>query len=357
MLPSDPEYRVPSPDAAAIPGANRNVYRVLVVTNLWPTSADPSYGSFVQAQMDSLRPLGVDYDVLFINGRESVVNYLRGVPQLRHRLKAKSYDLVHAHFGLSGLVARFQWQVPLVVSFMGDDVLGRFDRRGGVGLIGRLFQLSSFVLARSAAAVIVKSRAMKTQLRLGSAHVIPNGVDLQLFQPIAMAQARQRLGLDNGRKYVIFPYDPRIANKRYDLIENAVHQAQREVPELELLRVFGAPRSEMPFYLNAADALVLASHSEGSPNIVKEAMAVNLPVISVHVGDVAELIGSTEGCYLVPRHAEDIAAALVEVCRRGTRTEGRAHVARYAKHQVAGELVAVYASVTSRLIRTTSERM
>src|SRR5271166_3479437 len=105
-------------------------YKVLVVTNLWPTEADASYGSFVKAQMESLHPLGVEFDVLFINGRESRWNYLRGIPQVRRQLRAKRYDLIHAHFGLSGWMARWQSRVPLVVSFMGDDVLGRPDRNG-----------------------------------------------------------------------------------------------------------------------------------------------------------------------------------------------------------------------------------
>ena len=78
-------------------------YRVLVVANLWPYEADPSYGCFVKAQMESLRPLGVDYDVLFINGRESRWNYLRALPQLWQRLRSHRYDLIHAHMGLSGL--------------------------------------------------------------------------------------------------------------------------------------------------------------------------------------------------------------------------------------------------------------
>ena len=274
-------------------------YRVLVVTNLWPTEDDPGWGGFVQAQMESLRPLGVEYDVLFMNGRESYANYGKAIFQLQRRLAAKHYDLVHAHFGLSGLVARLQLRVPVVVSFMGDDVLGRFDRKGRNSLVGVFYQLSSFVLARCVGAVIVKSAQMKQRLRLSSAHVIPNGVSLDLFRPVDPDEARRVLGLDASRKYVLFPYDPSVARKRFDLLQEAVTLARQQVPQLEILQVLGAPRERMPLYFNAANVLVLLSYGEGSPNAVKEAMAVNLPVITVDVGDARELIGPTEGCYLV----------------------------------------------------------
>lgn len=159
-------------------------YSVLVVTNLWPTEADPSYGSFVKAQMESLRPLGVDFDVLFVNGRKSKWNYPGGVFQVRRQLRTKRYDLIHAHFGLSGWVARGQAHVPVVVSFMGDDVLGRPRRSGGNTFGSQLLRMSAFLLARIVTSVIVKSRQMASVLRMPSAHVIPNGVDLNLFQPI-----------------------------------------------------------------------------------------------------------------------------------------------------------------------------
>lgn len=329
MQPLDPEPR----------------YKVLVVTNLWPTADDPGYGSFVQAQMESLRPLGVDYDVLFVNGRKSAWNYARGVFELRRRLAALRYDVVHAHFGLSGWVARFQSRVPLVVSFMGDDVLGRFGRHGRVTPVGRFFRVSSFILARTASAVIVKSERMKARLRLGSARVIPNGVDLGIFNSMDQAEARRTLGLDPQAKLVLFPFERSRASKRFELVEDAVLRARREIPSVETLQVADAPRDRMPLYLNAADVLVLASYSEGSPNTVKEAMAVNLPVVSVDVGDVAEVIGQTEGCYLVASRAEEIADCLVKVCRRGTRTQGRQRMARYAEENIAHEIVAVYEAV------------
>ena len=328
-------------------GSNRS-YKVLVVTNLWPTADDPGYGSFVQGQMESLRPLGVDYDVLFVNGRRWAWNYLRGIFDLRRRVAASRYDLIHAHFGLSGWVARFQRRVPVVVSFMGDDVLGRFGPSGRVTPVGRLFQLSSFILARRVSAVIVKTERMKAKLGLESAHVIPNGVDLKLFKPTDRAEARRILALDPEAKFALFPFDPAMANKRFGLVEEAVRLARPEIPSLEILQVTGVPLSRMPLYVNAADMLVLASYSEGSPNAVKEAMAVNLPVVSVDVGDVRELIGQTEGCYLVPSRGEENAARFVEVCRRGARTAGRERMARYAEENIAREIVAVYEAVLGK---------
>jgi glycosyltransferase involved in cell wall biosynthesis len=330
-------------------------FKVLVVTNLWPAVDDPGYGSFVQAQMESLRPLGVTYNVLFIDGRSTRWNYLRGVRELRRKLRTARYDLIHAHFGLSGLVARCQWRVPIVISFMGDDVLGRPRRDGSITLYGRFLQLSSFLLARMVQEVIVKSREMKSRLRMTSARVIPNGVDLELFRPMDPQEARSVLGLDPAKKYVLFPYNPAEGRKRFDLVEAAVEKARHEVPGLEILLVRGVPRERMPLYMNAADVLVLASVSEGSPNAVKEAMAVNLPVVAVNVGDVAELIGQTEGCYLVASRAEDIAARLVEVCRRGTRTQGRERMARYATGNAGREIVAVYeAALCGRGLRASA---
>ena len=183
-------------------------YSVLVVTNLWPTKADPGYGSFVQAQMESLRPLGVDFDVIFINGRDSKWNYLRGVRQVRSQLRAKRYDLIHAHFGLSGWVARWQFRVPVVVSFMGDDVLGRPTRSGRNTPGGHLLQFSGFVLARLATSVIVKSPQMASKLRMPSAHIIPNGVDLNLFRPMEQAQARKRAGPRPRKEICTFSLQP-----------------------------------------------------------------------------------------------------------------------------------------------------
>ena len=323
-------------------------YRVLVVTNLWPYEGDPSYGCFVQAQMESLRPLGVEYDVLFINGRESRWNYARAVPELWRRLRKKRNDLIHAHMGLAGWVARCQGRVPTIVTFHGNDVPGKVNRSGRMTLYGLLLQTSSIVLARLVRSVIVQSAEMKRILRLDSARVIPCGVDLDLFHPMDRDEARRILGLDPKKKFVLFPYNPGEERKRYDLVEAAAERARARISEIEILLVNHLPQARVPLYMNAADLMVMASMMEGSPCAVKEALATNLPVVSVAVGDTPELIGSSQGNYLVPRDATAIAEKIVEVCLSGKRSCGRAQVERLSTEKVARQILEVYASVVQK---------
>lgn len=321
------------------------LYRVLVVTNMWPNEDDPSYGSFVQDQMESLRRIGVDYDVFFVNGRVSRWNYARGVRELWQQLRGRRYDLIHAHFGLSGWIARCQRHIPIVLTLHGDDLLGKFRFDGSITPLGRLFQASSLMLAPFTRAVIVQSRPMQKMLRLATSYVVPCGIDLELFQPMEQREARDVLGLDPKEKLLIFAYDPAEQRKRYDLVEQAVLIARNNVPELRILHVRGKPHAKMPLYMNAADVLVVASEAEGGPLVTKEAMAVNLPVITVPVGDAVELIGDSEGNYVVPRTAETIAEKLVEVCRRGQRSHGRERLAPFSMAATAQRVLEVYQQV------------
>ncbi len=326
--------------------APRTGFRVLAVTNMWPYEADPSYGCFVQDQLESLRPLGVDYEVLFINGRDSRRNYFRAIPEVRRRVRRGDFDLVHAHFGLSGCVARFQFKRPLVVTFHGDDVLGQPRSDGSITPMGRLFQATSLLLAPLASAVIVQSREMKRKLRLRSVEIIPCGIDLELFRPMDRLEARRRLGLPADAKYVVFAYNPEVQRKRFDLIDAAVKLAQREIPRLQILHARGEPHSRMPLYMSAADILVMASLMEGGPLVTKEAMAVGLPVISVNVGDAADILFESDGNFLVPRDAQAIAARIVSICRSGARGTARERLAPLSMEAAARKIFAVYERVT-----------
>ena len=95
--------------------------------------------------------------------------------------------------------------------------------------------------------------------------------------------------------------------------------------------------------MSAADALVLTSMHEGSPNVVKEALACNLPVVAVDVGDVRHRIGAVAGCVLcADDRPETVAAGLVAVLQRGRHIAGRETVLDLDERITAEKTIAVY---------------
>lgn len=326
---------------------------ILMVTNMYPTEEYPGFGSFVKSQIDSIVDMGHRVNILFINGRASRWNYLKGIFELWSHLKESSYDLIHAHYGLTGIIARMQWRCPLVVSFCGDDVFGTPDTEGAYRFFSRLqAALSSKMLARCSNAVIVKSQALKNKLGFRKAHVIPNGVDFELFRPVSRLSSCHRLNLDVKKKYILFANSPDIPVKRFDIVKKAFEIVQAYIPDVELLAVYDKPHEVMPLYMNAADVIVLTSQHEGSPNVVKEAMACNLPIVAVDVGDVREVVEGTSHCYVVARKETDVAEKIVQVLLHSQRSNGRERVRHLALDTVARRVVSVYESVLNSFSRT-----
>lgn len=306
--------------------------RVLTVTNMWPSPEAPQFGVFVARQAEELHATGVEVDVLFVNGRRSRLEYARGVPRFRKRLRGAGYDLVHAYYVFSGVIARAQRGTPVVLTLTGVEALRGWQAR------------LSWAVARTVDAVVVRSEEMRGRLALPDAPIVPAGVDLDLFRPLPREEARRRLGLEQGGGIVLFIGEPR-PEKRLDLLRAAVELLRADGAQVRLRLVSGRPQDEVALHLNAADALVLASEGEGSPGAVKEAMACNVPVVAVDVGDVAQVIRGTEGCHIVERTPEDFARALGDVLARGERTRGRDAVASLSWPAVTERLLQVYRGV------------
>jgi len=306
---------------------------VLVVTNMYPDAENPDFGTFVQEQVEGLRARGVEIDVLIVGGKRRKLSYVGGVRRFRRRMHERQYDVIHAHYVFSGMIARLQRRSPLVVSYHGEPAK----------LVGFL----SKWLAPFVDAVTVTSLAHKTQIGRQDAYVVPCGVDLELFTPMPKEEARQRLRLPQDKKLVLFAGLVR-SEKRLDIIRAAVDLVHLEDEKVELVIATRQPHDVMPLYMNACDVLMLASDYEGSPVVIKEAMACNLPIVSTDVGDVAQVIGGTEGCYVCQQDPKDMAQKIKLALARGQRTDGRRAVHSLSSDQTVESILRIYEKLSGQ---------
>jgi teichuronic acid biosynthesis glycosyltransferase TuaC len=327
--------------------------RVLFVTNMWPEEERPWYGNYIHSQAQSLLARGLDLDILVMRGHASRWEYARGAGRVLARNLSSHYSVIHAHYGYSGMVARLDLRAPLVISYCGDDLLGTPDPARPTRMRPRSRALAAAFaqVGRVASATITKSKAMERRLPRsirGRNHVIPNGVDLEAFAPMDQRAARQSLGWPQDERVALFVGNPRDPRKNYPLAAGACSAASRTCPGLLLRVAHGVDPQVISLYMNAADVLVFPSLSEGSPNVIKEAMACELPIVATPVGDVPERLGGVAGCAVVP-HDERVFAAAIEACLgHGRSPEARAAVAALSMERIAERVEQLYRSVAQR---------
>ena len=320
--------------------------RVLMVTSEWPEPGINITSHFIKRQADFLAAAGVAVTVFPFKGRKNPFNYLKNWLRLQSKLRRERYDLVHAQFGQSGLLA-LPKRLPLVVTFRGSDLLGTVsDKTRRHRKISALHQYLSRRVAANADAVIVVAEHMKRELPPSvEAQVIPSGLDLQLFNPTETGQARTRLGLPDDEKLVLFVGRTDHGRKRGWLAEQALEILNETMPA-KLVVAWRVPHTDIPLYMSACDALVFTSMQEGSPNVVKEALACNIPIVSVPVGDVEARLAGVENCELCNNdEPQAIAAALHRVLQRGGRTNGRETVLALDENKITQQVIKVYESV------------
>ena len=317
--------------------------KVLVVTNMYPSAARPHWGAFVKSQVESLAALGVENVLYEIEGWKSTARYAHAMRDLPAFARRAGVELVHAHYGLSGAAATGVRHVPLVVSFCGDDLLGRPDARGQITSRSRWLVSVSRLAARRADAVIVKTEEMRRRIPdVAEVEVIPNGVDLQRFAPLPRAEARARLGWPLDGRVLLFAAAPDEPRKNWPLAQEVERRLAAGDLAARLVAFHGRPQEELALAMSAADVLLLPSFHEGSPNVVKEALACALPVVAAPVGDCAErLAGVTPGA-VVKAEPAAFTAATEAVLRAGGRSNGREQVAALELSAVAKRVLGVY---------------
>jgi teichuronic acid biosynthesis glycosyltransferase TuaC len=304
--------------------------RALVVTNMYPTPDRPALGSFVRDQVEALRRRG-DVELELFSFRPGLRSYPAAARELRRRFRRERFDVVHAHFGLTAWPVVAARLGPVVVTLHGNDLFHPRSNR----LTRAILPLTALpaAVSREFSGLL---RGAGTTRRVA---VLPVGIDLARFRPIPRREARERLGLDPDGPYLLFPHDPARPLKRFD-------RAQEAAEGTTLLRMGNVPPGEVPYWINAANAVLVPSQAEGFGLSVIEALACGVPPFGTPVGIHPVALDGIPGAFCAPWDREAWRAALRPVLEaEDPRVDGRARAALFSSDRMAGRVVAVWRDV------------
>ena len=298
---------------------------------LFVSSGTSRYGisPIVKNQGESLKRIGIDVDYFTIK-QKGIKGYLKAAKELKRVLIKERYDVIHAHYWLSGIVATLAGAKPIVVSLMGDDVKASLIFR----FIIRVFYKISW------SKIIVKSKDMYETLNIKDAYIVSNGVNFDRFKPIDKEIALSYTKWNPNKRHILFTSDPDRRVKNFKLAKEAFEYLNDSSLELHYMRHID--NSLVPYYYNSADVVILTSLWEGSPNAIKEAMACNIPIVSVDVGDVRDIISNTKGCFIASNRVDDFANKIKLALTFNKRTTGREDIKDLREDEVAKKIVSIY---------------
>lgn len=295
--------------------------------------AGGNVGPILYSQGKSLEKLGcvVDYFAIQDAGFKG---YWQNVSKLKHYIKETNPEIIHAHYSLTGFVASLSTKKPVVVSLMGS-----FPKKNWRFYMVQFF--TSFFWEK----VIVKSQKTANQLNRKNLNIIPNGVDLELFSLTNKEDIRKTMGLNLKKKYILFAADPQRVVKNHSLAIDAVTLLNNH--NVELLTIYNVPHKTMVDYMIASDMLLLTSLSEGSPNVIKEAMACNLPIVTTDVGDVRILLNELGGTFIANTFDANEIMHLIIKALECNETQGRIQLEKLNLDNlsVAEKLIALYKEI------------
>ena len=174
--------------------------KVLIVAN----HNTGKFVPFILEQVDALRQLGVEIDFYGVHGK-GIRGYLSNLGALKAKIRQFRPDLVHAHYGLSGLLANLQRQVPVVTTYHGSDIHSK----------GRNLLFSRLSMWLSAYNIFVTEKLQRLARCRGDNHcVLPCGIGTTTFCSLDRMEARKQMGWRADEKYVLFAgaFDNKVKN-------------------------------------------------------------------------------------------------------------------------------------------------
>lgn len=297
------------------------------------------FAPFVVEQAESLQQAGCEIEWFGVQGK-GIIGYLHEIPQLRKAIQEYQPDIIHAHYGLSCLLANLATRrIPVVSTYHGSDIN-----------LPKVRLLSKIAMRFSAWNIFVSKRNMEVARAIeGKKYsLIPCGVALSDDQLQTREEARTALGWRMEEKKVLFVGAFDNAVKDPELAKRVVDELRRKIAAVELVELKGYTREEVNRLMCAVDCSLMTSKTEGSPQVIKEAMACGCPIVSVDVGDVAERIEGVDGCYVVKsRDPRELAEALEKAIVFSSKTNGREKILEYAltNKQVAERIIKIYEKI------------
>lgn len=283
--------------------------RVLVVASF----NKGHFAPFIVEQAEALKEQGCEIEFFGLQGK-GFRGYLHNVPQLKQKIREFRPDIIHAHYGLSGLFANLQREIPVVTTYHGSDINDK-----------SALPFSKMAMRLSGWNIFVSRKIIEIAKPKKNYSLLPCGIDLLELQLTEKKEARKRMGLDAEKRYVLFAgaFDNEVKNA--PLARKAIEELQYS--DVVLLELKGYSREEVALLMCAVDVLLMTSFTEGSPQVIKEALACGCPIVSVDVGDVKERIEGVEGCYVTDtRNASELAILLQKALDFDGKTKGRERV-------------------------------
>lgn len=268
------------------------------------------FAPFILEQAAAMQDAGCEIVFFGLQGK-GVKGYLKNLSALKQKISENQPNVIHAHYGLSGLLANFQRKIPVVTTYHGSDINEK-----------KVLRFSKLAMCLSAWNIFVSQKTLGIAKPSNRYTLLPCGIDLSDLQLTDKSEARRKMGLDFDKIYILFAgaFDNKVKNA--PLAKDAVELL--DCSNVEQLELKGYSREEVTLLMCAADAFLMTSHSEGSPQVIKEAMACGCPIVSVDVGDVRERTEGVEGCYVAnTRNPEDLSDLLKKALAFDKKTNGR----------------------------------
>lgn len=313
--------------------------KILIIGNLRiiHTSDGGTVANFVTDQMGAIKRCHPEVEVEYyqINGRDSKWNYIKSLKGIRHLIKEHSVDIIHIHHGLSGLFLLFgiRPKQPVILTMHGGDIQPEQGQKINVAITHRVLKLVNFAITLNERMDgIVKRYCPNTA-------IIPCSINLNYFKPSDRKEERV--------KKIIFGSSPSREVKNYPLFAKTIDILKNKYNyQIETVLFDGISKEQVLQHYQNCDMLLLTSISEGSPGVIKEAMACNLKIVSTNVGDVAVNLKGVKNTAVSATHTPEELAGLCDKCFRNSISgiEGREKLIQLGldDKSITDKLVSIY---------------